>query len=159
MKYDDASWHYAGNYPKNLPKENAATHIGMFLTWMIDNDMVSQMLLDDFSADLIKVKEGHLTGAEFLMNNCDEKFTDEDLNDEGNAFARDYYEQNTQFSKVCSNYFIDYWRLFEYIALQNNFKYESIYHVENSWENYEELRLGIDRRYEEWKQFRNSQKM
>jgi hypothetical protein len=33
MKYDDALWHYEGDYPKKLPNENAAIHIGMFITW------------------------------------------------------------------------------------------------------------------------------
>jgi len=31
-KYDDASWHYGGEYPENISEENASTHIGMFLT-------------------------------------------------------------------------------------------------------------------------------
>ena len=33
MKYDDASWHYEGAYPADLPPEAGATHIGMFLAW------------------------------------------------------------------------------------------------------------------------------
>ena len=28
-KYDDASWHYGGDFPDDLPEENGATHIGM----------------------------------------------------------------------------------------------------------------------------------
>ncbi|WP_262497415.1 DUF7832 domain-containing protein [Pedobacter caeni] len=28
-KYDDASWHYGGDFPKDLPQINGATHIGM----------------------------------------------------------------------------------------------------------------------------------
>ncbi|WP_265102660.1 hypothetical protein [Acinetobacter sp. 'aerobic (ED)'] len=35
MKYDDASWHYGGDFPADLPQEAGATHIGMFLTWML----------------------------------------------------------------------------------------------------------------------------
>ncbi|RML48695.1 DUF7832 domain-containing protein [Pseudomonas avellanae] len=31
MKYDDASWHYNGNFPSDLPDTAGATHIGMFL--------------------------------------------------------------------------------------------------------------------------------
>ena len=30
-KYDDASWHYGGDFPKDLPIEAGATHTGMFL--------------------------------------------------------------------------------------------------------------------------------
>jgi hypothetical protein len=41
-KYDDASWHYGGDYPEDLPNENVATHIGMFLQWCIENDACVQ---------------------------------------------------------------------------------------------------------------------
>jgi hypothetical protein len=37
------------------------------------------------------VVTGVITGTAFLFNYCDGKFTDEDLNDEGNAFAARYY--------------------------------------------------------------------
>jgi hypothetical protein len=33
MKYDDASWHFGGEFPKDLPEEAAATHTGMFVAW------------------------------------------------------------------------------------------------------------------------------
>ena len=29
MKYDDASWHYNGDFPTDLPVEAGATHIGL----------------------------------------------------------------------------------------------------------------------------------
>lgn len=33
MKYDDASWHVGGEFPKELPPQAGATHIGMFAAW------------------------------------------------------------------------------------------------------------------------------
>ncbi|WP_441328174.1 DUF7832 domain-containing protein [Mesorhizobium album] len=33
MKYDDASWHSGGNFPRELPPEAGATHIAMFVAW------------------------------------------------------------------------------------------------------------------------------
>ncbi len=35
MKYDDASWHFGGDYPSDLPQENACTHTGVFLAWAL----------------------------------------------------------------------------------------------------------------------------
>jgi len=35
MKYDDASWHYGGDFPDDLPDEAGATHTGMFLAWAL----------------------------------------------------------------------------------------------------------------------------
>jgi hypothetical protein len=51
-KYDDASWHYGGDYPKNLPNENTAFHIGMFITWYIENDLMSDEQIDDNEDDI-----------------------------------------------------------------------------------------------------------
>ena len=98
-KYDDASWHYGGDFPDDLPEENGATHIGMFLTWCIDNDLLSEEQIEDSEDEIESVKNRKMTGAEFLIDICDEKFTDYDLNDIGNEFATDYYEDGTKFSK------------------------------------------------------------
>lgn len=109
-KYDDASWHYEGNYPENLPTANAATHIGMFLAWCITNDLISTEQLDDYGSDTEEVKASRMTGAEYLISICDEKLYEEDLNELGNGFAKAYYEYTkaTKFSNLYSNYMQDY---------------------------------------------------
>ena len=111
-KYDDASWHYGGDYPKDLPVENAFTHIGMFLAWCIDNDLTSEELQEDAEEEINEVKSRKMTGGEFLRKVCDEKFTDDDLSEIGNEFATDYYEDDTAFSKEYKNYSDDYVEIF-----------------------------------------------
>ena len=39
MKYDDASWHYGGDFPSELSSDAGATHIGMFVTWALLVDL------------------------------------------------------------------------------------------------------------------------
>jgi hypothetical protein len=148
-KYDDASWHYGGNYPKDLPPANAATHIGMFLTWCIDRDLLSEEQNDDFEEDIQKVKNRTLTGAEFLMSVCDEKFTTGDLAQLGNDFAKAYYarKEKTAAAKYAS-YFEDYEQVFG----KTDGAFE-LYRVANTWENYNLLKPLIDQRFEEWKGF------
>lgn len=90
-KYDDASWHYEGNYPENLPTANAATHIGMFLAWCITNDLISTEQLDDYGSDIEEVKARRMTGAEYLISICDEKLYEEDLNELGNNSENEAY--------------------------------------------------------------------
>ena len=51
MKYDDASWHFGGDYPEDLPDENGATHIGMFLAWCIAHNFFSEELEEDFEEE------------------------------------------------------------------------------------------------------------
>jgi len=49
MKYDDASWHYDGEFPADLPPEAGATHIGMYLAWCLLNELAGPLYTDDFS--------------------------------------------------------------------------------------------------------------
>lgn len=149
-KYDSASWHYDGEgYPKDLPNENASTHIGMFLTWCIDHDLISEEQTDDFGEDIENVKKRILTGAEYLIQNCDEKFTTFDLVQLGNDFAKAYYarKEKTAAAKYAS-YFEDYEKVFSKAGPVFDF-----YSVANTWENYNLLKPLIDQRFEEWKGF------
>ena len=153
-KYDDASWHYGGDFPDDLPEENGATHIGMFLTWCIDNDLLSEEQIEDSEDEIESVKNRKMTGAEFLIDICDEKFTDYDLNDIGNEFATDYYEDGTKFSKKHQNYFGDYAEIFDIKVIDNNLDQDSLYRIENSWTNYDLIKSRIDKRFSEWKEFK-----
>ena len=51
-----------------------------------------------------------ISPGEFFTEACDEKFTDEDLNDEGNAFTQEYYDSKT------GPYLNDYSQLLEVIS-------------------------------------------
>jgi len=146
-KYDDASWHYGGDFPKELVNENAATHIGMFITWCADHDLLSEFQLEDAGEAIGMVKNRTITGAEFLMDYCDEKFTDEDLDETGNAFTGAYYHEDTAFATTYAPYLEDYCLAFE------NRNLPSIYHLENTWENYNVLKPILNKRFAEWKAF------
>jgi hypothetical protein len=153
-KYDDASWHYGGDYPENLPDENAAIHIGMFIAWNIENGFLSEKQKAESSEDIQKVQERKMTGGEFLINDLDGKFLDEDLCELGNDFANDYYNDDTKFAKKYSNYYNDFCETFDKKAEENGFEYETVYHVEDTWENYELIKNLIDKRFEEWKKYK-----
>ncbi|MEM9156216.1 MAG: hypothetical protein AAGB13_14470 [Cyanobacteria bacterium P01_F01_bin.33] len=72
MKYDDASWHYGGNFPSGLPEICGAIHIGMFISWAINSDLVSEFHKDESPEELAAIKSRKKTGAEFLMTVCNE---------------------------------------------------------------------------------------
>jgi hypothetical protein len=134
VKYDDASWHYGGDYPKDLPSEAAATHIGMFLAWAIERDLVGDVHREDSTESLERVRARQMTGREFLLKECDEKLTDEDLNDLGNEFALSYYEQK---------YLTDY--------CDTLVEGDTAYHVPDTWENFDRLAPVLDQRLADWK--------
>jgi hypothetical protein len=136
---DRMDWHYAGDYPDDLSNENSGTHIGFYLAWIINNNLESDLHRDESASELASVRERKMSGREFLITMCDEKFIYEDLNKEGHAFTVYYYEAEA------NGYFYDYGN-----NLTKNLP--SIYHVENSWENYDVIAPVITEAYRLWKE-------
>jgi hypothetical protein len=141
MKYDDASWHYNGDFPEDLDTAAGATHIGMFVAWALLADLGGELHTDEFSQELTQLRERKTTPGQYFIANCDEKFTDEDLNDEGNEFASAYFDQQN------GSYLDDYEQtLGEDVS--------TLYHVADTWENFDKLKPVVDVRYNEWKKSR-----
>jgi hypothetical protein len=137
MKYDDASWHSGGTFPANLPPEAAATHIGMYLAWCMLHGLAGELHTDDLADDLALLQARVLTPGQWLLRACDGKFTDEDVNDEGNAFTAAYFEADDM------PYIDDY-----QTALSGELA--SIYNVPDTWESYDALVPLIDARFAAW---------
>jgi hypothetical protein len=139
MKYDDASWHYGGDFPDDLPSEAGATHIGMFVAWCMMNGLAGSLHIDEFPDTLESLRSRQITPGQFIIEACDEKFTDEDLNDDGNAFASAYYDLQS------GQYVNDY-----EATLASTLP--TIYHTADSWDNYDKLAPIISRQFDLWKQ-------
>lgn len=138
---DRMDWHYGGDFPEGLPTENGGTHIGMYLAWIINNDLIGEMHLEDAQESILAVKNRQITGRDFLIKECDEKFWNDDLNEEGLAFTKYYYSDDSGMKQYIQDY--------EQI-LSNNV--ESTYHVEDTWDNYDKVARVLDIRYKEWKE-------
>ena len=138
MEYDDASWHYGGDFPKDLPKEAGATHTGMFLAWAVLSGLAGGVLIADFSNNLPKLRSRSVTPGKFFLKACDGKFTDKDLNAEGNAFAQAYFEFKEGL------YLADYSE-----TLGDGVT--NLYQVADTWENFDRLKPVLDQRFKEWK--------
>ena len=147
-KFDDASWHYGNDFPEDLAQENASTHIGMYMKWCINNDLISSELKEDSQVGIDSVKNNIITGAEFINSYSDGKFLSTDLSDIGRKFTNDYYEDNSDFSKNNGSYLDDYTKIFEKIIDK-----KSVYNVEDSEQNYLLIKAKIDSRFKEWKTF------
>lgn len=144
MAYDRMDWHYGGDFPEGLPEENGGTHIGMFLAWAIETKLIGEFHQEESEESIRQILKREITGREFLEDMCDEKFWEEDLNEEGNNFAKAYYEEDTSFGDKFSSYMEDYSTLFK--------KYETVYHVEDTWVNYDLIKPIIDQRFKQWKE-------
>jgi hypothetical protein len=138
MKYDDASWHYGGTYPKELPPEGGGTHIGMFVGWCLLSGLAGEIHTVEFPQELEALRDRNVTPGAFFLAACDEKFTDEDLSEEGNRFASAYYQGDP------NPYLEDYERLV-------GSSLPSLYHVPDTWVTYEKLRPTLDYRLQTWR--------
>lgn len=92
MKYDDASWHYGGDFPSESPEEYGGTHIGIFLRWCFMKGWAGELHTEEEGDAVRAVIRGEMSGTDFLFKYCDGKLTDEDFNNEGNDFASEHYD-------------------------------------------------------------------
>ena len=134
MKYDDASWHYGGDFPKDLPDEAGATHTGMFVAWALLSGLAGQIHVEDFPEDLEALRARSITPGQFFFKYCDGKFIDENLNDQGNVFAAAYFDLEN------GSYLADY----ETVLVA---EFPSLYHVPDTWQNFDRLKPTLDSRF------------
>ena len=138
--YDKAKWHYEGDYPRGLSQVQAFVHTGMFLGWVIDNGLYSEEFGEDCEEDIEAFRQRSMTGPE-VYRRCDGVLADDMLSTTGNRFVRFYFD----FKKGA--YLRDYKEL---LAA----RLPSLYHVLDTWENYDRLKARIDQRFQEWKDSR-----
>jgi hypothetical protein len=136
---DKAEWHYLGNYPKELPPENGGTHIGVYLAWLINRDLGSARLRQLCGDKIDAVRRREMTGRALLFSELDEQLFDALLTKESRAFTESYYATN--------QYVNDYAALLEYQLGET----ESLYHLEDNWENYDRVAPQLDLRFAEWR--------
>jgi hypothetical protein len=96
------------------------------VTWALFSALGGEVHTDDLPELFEKLKSREITPGAFFMSACDGKFTDEDLNDERNAFAEDFYamEKGT-YAHHCQETLAD--------------DLASLYHVSDTWDNFNRL--------------------
>lgn len=144
--YDKAKWHYDGDYPSDLDQSHAFIHSGLFLGWVVEHDMLDSEFLNDIGGsdgEIGQFKSRQVTAPK-LFGLWDGALVDYMLNEEANAFAQSYFDFQT------GQYLKYYDRLLSHGLL-------SIYHVEDTWENYDLIKRQIDKRFAEWKKKQTKQ--
>jgi hypothetical protein len=106
MKYDDASWHYGGDYfPLDQPEENGGTHIALFLKWCFIQGWAGEIHTTEEPEAVKAVIAGTLSATEFLFTYCDGKLLDVMLTDAGNMFAAQYYGDDGLYGEDYAEHF------------------------------------------------------
>lgn len=140
--YDKAKWHSGGDFPDQLDQFQASVHTGMFITWLIDNELFDDHDLPKIKKEVELVKERKLTGAQFYIDQLDGTLRDDDITEMGNEFSYFYFDLEK------GDYVNDYSDVLGKNA-------ESLYHVEDTWEKYDKLKPVIDKRFRKWKNQEN----
>jgi hypothetical protein len=138
--FDKAKWHFQGDFPKDLGEEQAYVHTGIFLGWIIDNELYSEDFAEENVKEIRKFKARKMTGPD-VYRAGDGVFLDDMLNEEGLAFTKAYFD----FDK--GKYLKDYEKI---LAAD----LPTTYHVQDSWENYDQLKPCIDKRFAAWRRKR-----
>ncbi len=132
--YDNAKSHFLGNFPGDLPIEQAYVHIGMYLGWVIDHEHYSEYFEDEADIQIYRFRNRQIS-CTILSEIWDGYLGFELFNETGNLFTYYYYGGGI--------YRKDYQTL-----LADSLP--SLYHVTDSWENYERMAQKISQRFAEW---------
>ncbi|MEJ7139165.1 hypothetical protein [Amphibiibacter pelophylacis] len=137
VKYDDASWHSEGDFPSDIPPDAAGTHIGMFFSWLVLNNMTSNDYKGAFGTNIDELRQRNFTPGAYFLRFCDGKFVSDDINAVGNKFSAFYYDMKQ------GAYIADY----ESSVAAG---LSSTYLVPDTWETYDKLAPVIEERFQEW---------
>ena len=137
MKFDDASWHHDGDWPEGLDRTHAFTHTGMFLAWLVLNGLAAREFLKEVAREVSSLKSRQITPGRFFEA-MDGKFVDDMVGREVLPFVEYYFESGKW------PYMDDY---HEIVAEG----LPTLYHVQDSWENYDKIAPRISESYDAWK--------
>ncbi|TAE67933.1 MAG: hypothetical protein EAZ85_14670 [Bacteroidetes bacterium] len=132
--YEKSKVQFLSHFPSILPMDQAYVHVGMFLGWMLEHDLYSDIFEDEEAHQLLRFKNREIS-CSLLSALWDGYLGEELFNEEGNEFCHYYYQSGI--------YRRDYQ---ETLVAQNQNG-----HVEDTWDNYTLLAARITHRFKEWK--------
>ncbi len=104
MHYDHITYHTEEHWPADLPKSQAAHHMGYYYAWAVSQHLHSEAAarLPQFAA----LQNGSLTGAEFILQQLNGGLDDTCFNDLGNRFTAFYYaDEHDGYGHFMADYF------------------------------------------------------
>ncbi|MCC5920524.1 MAG: hypothetical protein LAT68_02555 [Cyclobacteriaceae bacterium] len=133
--YDNAQTHFLGNFPEDLPLDKAYIHIGIYLGWVIDNDLYSNFFAEEAELLIHRFKKREFNYT--IISEVWDGYLGFELFDRvGNMFTYYYYGGGL------------YRKDYQDVLCK---ELPSIYHVNDNWENYELMSKKISERFQEWK--------
>lgn len=140
IAYDKGKYHDETITELGLHEQQASVHTAIFLGWVIESRLFSEAFAKE-SPGLISAYLSKEKTSVQVYDWWDRCLVDDMLNDEGNAFAQDYFDFET------GSYLADYSALLAK-GLQ------TVFHVPYSWEHQERMSARITKRFQQWKRKR-----
>ena len=141
--FDKAKYHSGGDWPDDLDPDQAFVHTGIYVAWLIANGLLADSAFDDDHGRELQqnLLSRRVTGPQLFEQWFDGVLTDQELTDEGDRFSRAYFD----FDK--GSYLADYEELLVG-------ELPDLYHVADTWSNYDVLASRLDQRLADWRQRR-----
>jgi hypothetical protein len=138
MSYDNLKNHVSSAREEGSPAEQGGVHIGMFLAWMVLHGLAHA---DEDFGEPEMLRDRSTTPTAYLRDYCDGQLSEDDLTDEGNAFAVAYYNGD---DPLVGMYLDDWGQL----AIGDEKK---SYAVPDTWKIYDRIAPVIASRHASWK--------
>lgn len=137
MKYDDAEYQFLAFTNEDTPMEWGGRVIAMYLAWALSRDLCSEQM----HGALAELQAGR-SPVDLLFEYCDGCLLDEFLNEEGNAFAAAYYEQD---------YYQDFDAIFDGEYADTGHPADDALSIPDTPENVARVAAMLDQRFAQWK--------
>ncbi len=141
--YDRAEYHAKTIAEEELPAKQAFVHTGMFVGWLVESGLLSEKFSETTKEDTEAFAK-RLSSGPVLYERWQGILQDDMLGTEGAAFAKAYFDFDR------GHYLEDY---AEVLAPEE----ETLFGVEDTWENYDLLAKRLHRRFAEWQSKREEQ--
>jgi len=139
--FDKAKWHLNDEFPKELDQYQSYVHTGLYVAWLVDNNLYDEVFKSKNDEAVLKLLKRQTSPVKFYELQLDGVFDSEGLTQEAIKFTNYYFDFEN------GKYLEDYFSI-----LDPDDELPSLFHVIDSWENYENLKPVLNERLSEWRQ-------
>jgi predicted DNA-binding WGR domain protein len=145
ITFDKAKWHINEEFPEELDSFQSYVHTGMYICWLIEKGLTKHENPYDDKESLERLKVRVNSPANYYFEQMDGVFDCEGLTVQAKEFTKTYFD----FEK--GNYLNDYIK-----TLDPTDELPTLFHIKDSWQNYDKLKQTLNQEYNNWKKNHNS---
>ncbi|MCA0427869.1 MAG: hypothetical protein LCH37_10580 [Bacteroidetes bacterium] len=138
--FDKAKWHLNEEFPKDVDPIQSYVHTGFFICWLIENKLLTAEFIAENSSEISLIRSRACRPSQFYADYMNGIFDEEGLTEEALNFTSFYFDFES------GNYLADY-----LAVLDPQDTLPTLFHIADSWENYDKLKPVLNQRFMEWK--------